>query len=224
MLKPLKGNFAGYISLDDAVFCRNEQNRLVLRFSIAIANVGKTDLRIVLGDPETLGDRVVARAKQIIRHQDNTVKEIDVGYFEKYVEQLPDGHSHTHWHYKDLASLDLVDREGKVVASSDKPGYCVIDSFPHPDFPDHKDRQFIHEGCEKKTERGLGITAGWCDYYHYDTDLQYIDVDDVPPGQYTLRFTINRREIEYIVEEPATKEITITDQDKLVTAKCVDVF
>ncbi len=34
-----------------------------------------------------------------------------------------------HWHYEGLASMDLVDKDGKVISKSDKEGYCLADCF-----------------------------------------------------------------------------------------------
>jgi len=49
----------------------------------------------------------------------------------------------------------------------------VIDSFRYPNISMIRQKNF-HEGCEQINNVGLGITVGWCDYYKYDLDLQYI--------------------------------------------------
>lgn len=224
LLKPLKGNFGGIKSLEDVSICRNEKGRLALRFSISIANIGKGDLHITLGEPETTDNKTRSPAKQIITQEDGGKSEINVGYFDKHVEQEPGGHTHTHWHYSNLASLDLINNDGKIVASSDKEGYCVIDSFKYPNFFPSRQKQFSHESCERINQVGLGITVGWCDYYKYDTDLQYIDIEDLTPGNYTIKFSINQTQMRYTIGEPETFPITITEEDKKIQTRCEDLI
>lgn len=224
LLKALKGNFGGIKSLEDYAICRDKTGKLVLKFSIAIANIGKEDLHIILGDPQQIDGKTFAPAKQIIKQDNGETRELDIGLFERYEEQDSVGHGHVHWHYKDLASLVLVDENGLEVARSNKPGYCVIDSFRYPNFPVMRNRQFSHAGCEQRSEVGLGITVGWCDYYKYDTDRQYIEIDNVPPGEYRIMFTINKTEMIYEIDEPASIGITIKEEDKMITEKCEDII
>jgi hypothetical protein len=223
LLKPLKGNFGGIKSLEDYAICRDDEGKLVLRFSIAIANVGMEDLHIVLGELQQIDGKTFASAKQIIKQDDGETREVDVGLFERNEEQDGSGHSHVHWHYPNLASLALVNESGEIVASSKKEGYCVIDSFRYPNFSVIRDKQFSHDGCERRSERGIGITVGWCDYYKYDTDRQFIEIDNVPPGQYRIVFTINKTKMIYEVDEPVSIEISIKEEDKMITQKCEDI-
>ena len=220
LLKPLKGNYGGYKSLVDYQICRDEQGKLILRFSIAIGNIGVEDLHVVLGDPQDIEGRTVASAKQIIKQDDGSHREVDVGLFER-IKGLD---NHYHWHYRNLASLDLVDKNGAIVASSKKDGYCVIDSFRFPNFPDKREKQFIHEGCERKTEKGLGITAGWCDYYKHDTDKQYIEIENVPSGEYTIRFTINKTGMIYEIDKSISEIVSIGEKDKETSKKCSELI
>ena len=221
LLKPLKGNFGGIKSLEDYKVCRHE-GKLVLRFSIAIANVGVEDLHVVLGNPHEKNGRIYAPAKQIIKQDDGGTREIDVGFFERHEEQEVPGHVHVHWHYPGLASLDLVSKDGLIAASSEKEGYCVIDSFRYPNFPVSRNKQFYHDGCEGITEKGLGITLGWCDYYKYDTDRQYIEIENVPPGEYIIKFTIKKTEMHYEADEPVSIAVSISEDDKHIKKDCDD--
>jgi hypothetical protein len=223
LLKPLKGNFGGIKSLEDVTICRNDKGRLVIRFSISIANLGNGDLHVVLGEPETIDGKTRSPAKQIICQEDGSKSEITVGYFDRHIEE-EGGHTHTHWHYPNLASLDLINKDGIKVAESDKEGYCVIDSFRYPNFSINRPQQFFHEGCEQINKVGLGITVGWCDYYKYDTDLQYIDIEDLPAGNYTIKFTINQTKMRYNIGDQETFPITITEEDKKIQTNCNDLI
>jgi len=232
LLKPLKGSFTGsfgrFSSLVDREICRNNEGKLVLRFSIAIANVGSEDLHIVLGDPQKIEGKTVATGKQIIKQDGGGYREVDVGFFEEYEhEELP-GMTHIHWHFKDLARLELVNKkDGQTAAKSDKKGYCVADLYPYPDSKVIRDRQFRPEStaCLHHGQRCLGITVGWCDYYKFSTEKQYIDITNIPAGEYEIRFAINKTKTPpgmiYEIEEPESLDVTITEEDKGNAEPCL---
>jgi hypothetical protein len=228
LLKPLKGIFGGYSSLADYEICRNDEGKLVLRFSIAIANVGSEDLHIVLGDPRKIDGKTIAPGKQIIKQDDGGFREVDVGFFEEYEHKESNGHTHIHWHYKDLARLELVNKkDGQTVAKSDKEGYCVADVFRYPDVQVIRDRRFDPEStaCLSHAQQCLGITVGWCDYYKFSTEKQYIDITMVPPGEYEIRFAINKTQtppgLIYEIDEPESIVVTITEEDKRTAGTCL---
>jgi hypothetical protein len=223
LLKPLQGNFGGIKSLEDYVICKDNAGKLNLRFSIAIANVGKEDLEIVIGEPEQIDGKTRAPGKQIIKQDNGKTREKDIGYFNQHIEEDGSGHSHAHWQYEKLASMVLVDENEQEVARSKKPGYCVIDSFRYPDFPVARPKQFHHTGCEGTTQK-IGITLGWCDYYKFDTDRQYIEIENVPPGKYKIYFTINPTDMVYDIDEPASVEVTIKEEDIMNASNCDDVI
>lgn len=231
LLKPLRGDFGGgHRSLVDYKICRDNEGKLTLRFSIAIANVGSGDLNIVLGEPQQIGGKTRAPAKQIIPQDDGGQREVDVGFYDRHEEQHGD-HGHIHWHYNGLATLELVTKDGKKVNESNKEGYCLADSFPYPNYPVTRKAQFHPSGCERRGEPKVGLTIGWCDYYKFGTDLQYIPIEDVPPGEYQIRFTVNKAppgsssspHMIYEVEDPELIDVNITEEDKRTTVRCSDV-
>jgi Lysyl oxidase len=228
LLKPLKGSFGGHSSLEDYEICRNDEGKLILRFSIAIANVGSEDLHIVLGDPQKIDGKTVAPGKQIIKQDDGGQREVDIGFFEEYEHEEIAGMSHIHWHYKDLARLELVNKkDGQTVAKSDKEGYCVADLFRYPDSQVIRERRFSPEStaCLTHGRRCLGITLGWCDHYKFSTEKQYIDITSIPAGEYEIRFAINKTQTPpgmiYEIDEPALIDVTITEEDKRSAATCL---
>jgi hypothetical protein len=84
----------------------------------------------VLGEPQQIGGKIVAPAKQIIKQNDGGNREINVGFYDRHEEKKPHGPPHTHWHYNGLAKLQLLNKkDGKIVAKSDKEGYCLADSI-----------------------------------------------------------------------------------------------
>ena len=83
--------------------------------------------------------RIVAAGTQRLFSDDGAIKDEEIGFFERH-EQTLLGHTHVHWLYRGLASLDLVNNTGQVINSSRKEGYCVIDSFKFRELPDSPSR------------------------------------------------------------------------------------
>lgn len=88
---------------------------------------------------------------------------------------------HHHHHVTGYADYQLLGQNG-VVASGHKQAFCLEDiervrddAAANPRFT-----------CDSQ-----GIQAGWADVYNGFLPCQWIDVTDVPPGQYTLKISVN---------------------------------
>jgi Lysyl oxidase len=217
-LEPLKGEegqFDGeHSSLYKVQYDENdrETGRETIRFSIAIANTGKGELHIILGDEKSQNGETIAPAKQRIYKDNGEFRDVDVGYFEKHIHQHPGGHDHPHWHYDGLATLDLLDNNDRIVATSKKTSYCVVDVFKYEDLPNSPQQpKFSTTACENKND--VGISVGWADYYRPDADQQYIEVDKIESGTYSLRFKINKTDLVSEESKPVSIRIHI-DKEK----------
>ncbi len=84
---------------------------------------------------------------------------------------------HGHGHYQNFASYELLDETGQnVVAQGHKQGFCLRDTncaFGSPTFTCHFQ----------------GLTAGCSDVYSHTLGCQYIEITDVPGGDYLVRMT-----------------------------------
>jgi hypothetical protein len=86
---------------------------------------------------------------------------------------------HMHHHVRGFEDYAL-EGAGGVVLAGHKQAYCLRDD--------------VHEtGGEPKqfSCTDQGISAGWADLYQASLACQWIDVTDVPPGQYTVHITVN---------------------------------
>jgi len=98
---------------------------------------------------------------------------------------------HGHTHYEGYGDYRLYDDEGNIVPAGHKNGFCVMDLCG-----------FGQYNCGN-----MGISAGCYDVYGSGTQCQWIDITDVPAGDYRLAVIINsmhlpdalgRHEINYL--------------------------
>lgn len=92
---------------------------------------------------------------------------------------------HEHYHFLGYAEYHLVDAGGTDVATGHKQAFCLLDSDEYvTDDPSVSDNALYN--CAYQ-----GIQRGWADVYTATLPCQWIDVTDVPPGDYTLVIRIN---------------------------------
>ena len=107
--------------------------------------------------------------------------------------------------------------EGDPVALGRKQAFCLMDTSRYLE-DDPEVREEARYGCNYQ-----GISRGWQDVYGSHLDCQWIDVTDIPPGDYRLQVQINR---EHIIPEKTfdnndhTVVITIPPYD--IAAACPD--
>ncbi len=89
---------------------------------------------------------------------------------------------HTHYHFVGFSNYELHPRgQPGVVAAGHKESFCIEDTHPFAPNPAPQ-----HYGCFDQ-----GLTVGWSDRYDRALDCQWIDVTDVPAGEYDLHINLN---------------------------------
>uniref|UniRef100_A0A667XNE4 Lysyl oxidase homolog n=1 Tax=Myripristis murdjan TaxID=586833 RepID=A0A667XNE4_9TELE len=90
---------------------------------------------------------------------------------------------HQHYHSMEaFSNYDLLDiSTGRKVAEGHKASFCLEDTSCDPGIR----RRFA---CTAHTQ---GLGPGCYDTYHANIDCQWIDITDVPPGNYVLKVTVN---------------------------------
>ncbi|HVP31101.1 MAG TPA: lysyl oxidase family protein [Myxococcota bacterium] len=89
---------------------------------------------------------------------------------------------HNHAHYSNYARYELLDNTNQAVVVGHKQGFCLHDGFdsgiacPNRNFSD----------CNN-----MGLSVGCADLYESTLGCQYLDITDVPPGDYTLRVAVD---------------------------------
>src|SRR6266481_8746437 len=94
--------------------------------------------------------------------------------------------AHGHYHMKEFNQYKLFDAEGNLVVPSKKPGFCLADV----------EKVLPSAGPAKfpltcKADEVMGISAGWADVYQADLECQYLVIDGVGDGDYTLVASTN---------------------------------
>ncbi|MFM2136444.1 MAG: hypothetical protein RL021_1844, partial [Bacteroidota bacterium] len=86
---------------------------------------------------------------------------------------------HGHAHYEGYGDYRLYDTSNAIVPAGHKNGYCVIDLC----------------GMGQYTCGNMGISAGCYDAYGAGTQCQWVDITDVPDGDYRFAIIINSQHL-----------------------------
>ncbi|HVH47567.1 MAG TPA: lysyl oxidase family protein [Labilithrix sp.] len=96
---------------------------------------------------------------------------------------------HRHYHLKNYALYELLNLDASPVLNAlgnrvigHKQAFCLLDSLKYD--PNAGTSHAFTCGNQ-------GITAGWADLYNKELDCQWIDVTEVPNGNYLLRVSVN---------------------------------
>lgn len=113
---------------------------------------------------------------------------------------------HGHYHFKAFATSRLLDLEGNELRAGNKVSFCLLDGLRWRSDAAARGRY----NCETQ-----GIQAGWADVYDSGLPGQWIEIGDLPPGNYLLELTVNP---EGILPETnydnnvITVPVTVTDE------------
>lgn len=111
---------------------------------------------------------------------------------------------HGHYHFNGFATYSLLDLEGKEVVAGRKQAYCMEDTVqfhPGPNVACAK-----NHSCDSQ-----GIQPGWSDLYGNALDCQWLDITDVPPGDYQIQVSVNpNRAFEELSLDNNTATVPVT--------------
>lgn len=96
--------------------------------------------------------------------------------------------AHGHFHLKDFNEFLLFDATGGLATVGYKQAFCAIDI-------DRVSPSASASGRFHDCNSNQGISAGWADVYNSGLACQFIVVDTIPDGDYTLQSTTNTRHV-----------------------------
>ena len=102
------------------------------------------------------------------------------------------GDTHYHWHIEDVARywIERVDTAPSGDLADNKVGFCFFDGVDRQTGLDTAPIAAVHppEGCGNRLDPSIsmGLSVGWGDQYRFDLEGQFIDIEHLPSGQYTL--------------------------------------
>lgn len=167
--------------------------RTLLRVSTATANVGA-------GALELRGTSANATVMQRVFNVNGTWTDRPAGTF-----TFHPGHQHLHfeeWLQFHLRSVTAGNGVGGIVAAGDKTSFAIFDLDDHNlSLPGAPQSQVYDGGGFLQ-----GISVGWRDIYDKSLQDQWIDVTNVPPGQYWLESVVDPEN--RILEGDETNNVT----------------
>lgn len=89
---------------------------------------------------------------------------------------------HQHSHFRGYADYRLLSTDGSEVVVGRKQAFCLLDSEPYT-------LEASTTGIYSCLNQGL--QAGWADVYPADLPCQFLDITDVPDGDYNLAIEVN---------------------------------
>lgn len=94
---------------------------------------------------------------------------------------------HNHYHLRDFNEFKLFNASGQEVAIGYKQAFCLEDHVQIDPLA-KADAQFTDCNVAQ------GLSAGWADVYEASLPGQYIVIDGLPSGDYTLQATPNSQQ------------------------------
>jgi hypothetical protein len=170
---------------------RTIPNRVLMRFSTAISNVGAGDLVITGARPAPTAPFM--SASQQVTQDSGPPTSLPLPVRWTFVSHA----GHGHWHVPDFAQhvLRRVSPRPTTVAGA-KVGFCPRDdkAAPGSSLPPGTPPRYA-DNCGGPDDQSLvaGIRAGYNDLYEAENADQWVDVTRLRPGRYALRIVADPR-------------------------------
>jgi hypothetical protein len=161
-----------------------DSGRRLLRFTTIIVNIGKGPFQLSGYDDDGFA------AKKDILSVNQQILEPD-GTFSRHhtaATMFWSGDGHDHWHVTDLQVSKLQNLEDEDVGSIKKVGFCFVDNYRYGSAKPPHYTQAISICQTKGNGRvPMGVSRNWGDTYPSTFKYQWVDITDLPNGDYRLR-------------------------------------
>jgi len=139
----------------------------------------------VIDECITPGIHRIIRSDFLIHNTGKT--DLEVGNPELRPDLFVYSAAHKHYHMKDFNEFVLFDRSGNQSNVVEKQGFCLRDSKPISSWANPRSGPW---NCNSNQ----GISAGWADLYEKTLACQFVVIDGIADGEYTLVSTTNAQQ------------------------------
>lgn len=158
-------------------------DKRLLRFSTVIVNVGEGPFQLFGFDPDgvtAIGDSLLV--EQQIVQSDATFRTRPTT---ATMAWAADGHDH--FHIADLQRIQLQNMNAEALRASAKTGFCFLDSYVYRSSePSRYNKEsFVCNVAPNRTVP-MGISVQWGDVYRRTIAFQWIDITELPDGDYLI--------------------------------------
>jgi lysyl oxidase len=165
--------------------------RLLLRLDGYVHNAGRGPLEIRGSNPSGGAVNLMGTVNQRVYDDGGGSSDITHAPAPSLIYETND--EHEHWHLMHAMRYSLWSKDRSVeVAPVQKVGFCLEDSQSiEPWAPGRRYTSQTDNFCGWKSPNKrtvyMGVSAGWRDVYDSSLAFQWVDISDVPPGEYWLR-------------------------------------
>ena len=159
-----------------------------LAFSNATANIGDGPMHIYGVKPKDkhADDELTQAVKQRVFRSDGS-------HFNRKAGQFVYHPSHNHTHFEGWALYRLReilpdDGVGEIVGTSKKTSFCLLDSFHYDAELPNSPANPVYAVCDNQAQ---GISVGYEDVYDKSIPGQWIEVTNLPQGEYWLESVVD---------------------------------
>ncbi len=188
--------------LSDFHIVTTSSGRRLLRFTALMLNLGAGAFEVRSTRPNTSTPWDI---NQVVFDDAGGSRNVDTTATMTY-----GGDGHGHWHIASVVDSDLFN-ENRTVHGS-KIGFCFFDTtLWSPSLPGSPaSPRYRETDCARQSElvNTSGISVGWGDLYQWTLPMQWIDITDVPAGDYYLRSIVDARD--RFLESSNTNNCTYT--------------
>jgi lysyl oxidase/fibronectin type III domain protein len=159
-----------------------------LRFSTSIVNIGPGRFDVVGSDPDPTDATKLTRVTQRLEQGGGWVLQPTPA------TMFYSGDGHNHWHVFGLQDFKLAFQAtpNDRIATGVKTGFCFWDNVNLSNAP-----RFYTGAteCHQQTDGTvpMGLSVNWGDKYPWNIAFQYIDISQLPNGNYCLTITADPR-------------------------------
>jgi hypothetical protein len=169
-----------------------DSGRTLLRFTTIIVNIGRGPFQLSGFDNDGFAaHKDILSVNQQILEPDGTFSQHHTA-----ATMFWSGDGHNHWHVTDLQVSKLQNLEDEEVGSIKKVGFCFVDNYPYGSAKPPHYTQAISI-CQTKANGRvpMGVSKNWGDTYPYTFKYQWVDITDLPNGDYRLRVIADPAEV-----------------------------